>query len=422
MPTSIPNQLMFTDTQHSSAGSHPLPGSCTASPFDVIRNLKNRRARINLLALLLLVIGTMAQSVRAQCGSCFGIDYDASSGFPEFPCWTASGTDGITALDGGKLTISSSGGGGGYLASRPGFLWSQGHTMEARLRVPVGGASALPGFRAAAYVGAVDALGRNIILWVWSNGVGISTEQNATPGPGLSTIDFDAASTAHTYTVISNEVGIVLLIDGVERTSLPYTNTGAFSINLQFGSDTRTTGAAVTEWEFVRFQSIRNPVNTSVCAGSNATFTASGTGSGPFSYQWEWRPVGAPSWVNVVNGSNTDPGSGTTAFSASGATSGTLSISAVSASGSKEFRARINASCGAVTSDAAVLSVPSCTFATCVADFDGSGGTPDSSDIAQFFAAWLAGNECADTDCSGGTPEASDINVFFARWLAGDCG
>jgi hypothetical protein len=57
----------------------------------------------------------------------------------------------------------------------------------------------------------------------------------------------------------------------------------------------------------------------------------------------------------------------------------------------------------------------------CTADFDGSGGTPDSGDIDAFFTAWLAGEANADADCSGGTPDAGDIDVFFGQWLAGGC-
>lgn len=57
----------------------------------------------------------------------------------------------------------------------------------------------------------------------------------------------------------------------------------------------------------------------------------------------------------------------------------------------------------------------------CVADFDMSGGTPDSTDIDAFFAAWLAGDPTADSDCSGGTPDSTDIDLFFTQWLAGGC-
>lgn len=57
----------------------------------------------------------------------------------------------------------------------------------------------------------------------------------------------------------------------------------------------------------------------------------------------------------------------------------------------------------------------------CVADFDGSGGTPDVGDIDAFFAMWLTGEPSADADCSGGTPDAGDVDAFFGQWLAGGC-
>jgi hypothetical protein len=57
----------------------------------------------------------------------------------------------------------------------------------------------------------------------------------------------------------------------------------------------------------------------------------------------------------------------------------------------------------------------------CAADFDRSGGTPDTTDIDAFFTSWLLGDAQADADCSGGTPDSQDINVFFQQWLAGGC-
>lgn len=57
----------------------------------------------------------------------------------------------------------------------------------------------------------------------------------------------------------------------------------------------------------------------------------------------------------------------------------------------------------------------------CIADFDASGGTPDTSDITRYFSAWLAGDATADTNCSGGAIDAADIDSFFTQWLAGGC-
>jgi hypothetical protein len=70
-----------------------------------------------------------------------------------------------------------------------------------------------------------------------------------------------------------------------------------------------------------------------------------------------------------------------------------------------------------------VVTDPTCPVVTCpcVADFDGSGGTPDASDIDAFFTTWLLGDPLSDADCSGGTPDAGDIDAFFTEWLAGGC-
>jgi subtilisin-like proprotein convertase family protein len=60
-------------------------------------------------------------------------------------------------------------------------------------------------------------------------------------------------------------------------------------------------------------------------------------------------------------------------------------------------------------------------FCPCPADFNASGGTPDTADIDAFFNAWLVGEPAADTDCSGGTPDTQDIDAFFNAWLRGGC-
>jgi len=58
---------------------------------------------------------------------------------------------------------------------------------------------------------------------------------------------------------------------------------------------------------------------------------------------------------------------------------------------------------------------------SCVADFNGSGGTPDDADVAAFFAAWNDGSPCADANGSGGTPDDADVAAFFEQWNAGGC-
>ncbi|MBK9188141.1 MAG: hypothetical protein IPM33_04215 [Phycisphaerales bacterium] len=55
----------------------------------------------------------------------------------------------------------------------------------------------------------------------------------------------------------------------------------------------------------------------------------------------------------------------------------------------------------------------------CLADFNGSGGTPDDADVAAFFDAWNLGDPRADVNASGGTPDDADVAYFFDRWNAG---
>ncbi|NUQ67569.1 MAG: hypothetical protein HUU18_04730 [Phycisphaerales bacterium] len=55
----------------------------------------------------------------------------------------------------------------------------------------------------------------------------------------------------------------------------------------------------------------------------------------------------------------------------------------------------------------------------CLADFNASGGTPDDADVADFFAAWSAGEEAADINASGGTPDDADVAEFFTLWNNG---
>lgn len=57
----------------------------------------------------------------------------------------------------------------------------------------------------------------------------------------------------------------------------------------------------------------------------------------------------------------------------------------------------------------------------CAADYNDSGGTPDDADVAEFFAAWNAGDDCADVNQSGGTPDDGDVTLFFELWNAGGC-
>lgn len=54
------------------------------------------------------------------------------------------------------------------------------------------------------------------------------------------------------------------------------------------------------------------------------------------------------------------------------------------------------------------------------ADFDRSGGAPDSADEDAFYAAWNLGDPSADVNRSGGTPDNADVVAFFEAWNNAD--
>lgn len=90
------------------------------------------------------------------------------------------------------------------------------------------------------------------------------------------------------------------------------------------------------------------PVNASSCAGGNASFTIAASGTTP-TYQWEY--LNGATWVNVTNG--TPAGA-----VYSNATTTTLNVSGITASGSYQYRI-IATNCGGITatSNAATLTV-----------------------------------------------------------------
>jgi hypothetical protein len=135
--------------------------------------------------------------------------------------------------------------------------------------------------------------------------------------------------------------------------------------------------------------------------GTVARFTVTVTGSGPVSYQW--FKESAP----LSNGGQI-----------SGANSPNLFVGSLSLANAGSYICKVTGVCGSVTTNPAILNVVGC---PCAADFDASGGTPDTADIDAFFIAWLAGNTNADADCSAGTPDTGDIDLFFTQWLAGGC-
>jgi subtilisin-like proprotein convertase family protein len=88
-----------------------------------------------------------------------------------------------------------------------------------------------------------------------------------------------------------------------------------------------------------------NPSNTSICSGANASFTAAATGN---TLQWQVSTDGGTSWVNITN-----------AAPYTGATTGTLSITAAAAAlNGNRYRLAVSGTCSpAATSANALLSI-----------------------------------------------------------------
>lgn len=90
------------------------------------------------------------------------------------------------------------------------------------------------------------------------------------------------------------------------------------------------------------------PSNSTICAGAQTTFTVGATGTTP-TYQWQESTNGGATWNNITNGGIY-----------SGATSAILTLTGVTAGmNSNQYRAIVTgaASCGAVNSNAAILTV-----------------------------------------------------------------
>lgn len=158
---------------------------------------------------------------------------------------------------------------------------------------------------------------------------------------------------------------------------------------------------------------IAPPLDASPCPGGTLRMRVVAAGSGPLTYQWMSETTPGV-FVPVTDGPAESGGV------VSGATTPTLTKTQMSGQDTTRLVLVVTNACGTSYTTAPIsVVVPSCSG--CPADFDGSGGTPDATDIDGFFTSWLMGDGCADTDCSGGTPDSSDIDAFFTQWLAGGC-
>lgn len=232
-------------------------GDNAIGPVSSMRNpLSVRPHELSLATTVLLFLATFSGHVgiaKAQCTNCSGVQYEFESGIPSAPCWSLFATgSGASFLDPDGLVIATAAGGYVFESARPPFAWSDGWTMEARLRVPIGSMTQFPGLRSPGFGGA-DASGIVVYAWIWSDGLALSTDQNA-QSPGLAIAAFNSANAFHTYAIETDTNGAKLRVDGTVLLQLPYTSAHPSVRNVvQFGNDSRTSTFAVTKWQFVSF-------------------------------------------------------------------------------------------------------------------------------------------------------------------------
>ncbi len=156
----------------------------------------------------------------------------------------------------------------------------------------------------------------------------------------------------------------------------------------------------------------QQPAPVTTCPSATASFAATGTGSGPFTYHWQTQ-VGS-NWIDLSDGSH-DAADG---YCADIAGSGTPTLSVVKpprcfGAGQphqQACRCIVTNTCGSATSNPA-------TWTICPADFNCS-GTLSVNDIFGFLSAWFAADPRADFNGTGGT-NIQDIFDFLAAWFAG---
>jgi subtilase family serine protease len=160
----------------------------------------------------------------------------------------------------------------------------------------------------------------------------------------------------------------------------------------------------------------QQPVGLTVCAQGMAALALGVSAANPApSFQWQWVPphsAGTP--INVVEGLNSDPGSGLPAFTAQGSQTASLSCGGFASpyrvGQSMAFTCTVTNSCATQTSSPATVNI-------CLADFNCSGSVT-TQDIFDYLNAWFASGQGSDFDASGAAT-VQDIFEFLTAWFSG---
>ncbi len=159
------------------------------------------------------------------------------------------------------------------------------------------------------------------------------------------------------------------------------------------------------------------PRNVARCGTSEASFSVIVAGTPPFTYRWEWRPVGRATWVPLVDSVNTYEGQ--MLVNAHSTSSPACQVRALPGIGGNfQLRCVVGSNCGGTVSDEARLTVNT-------ADFDNDGDIGTDADIEAFFAC-LSGRCCvncgtADFNGDDDTGTDADIESFFRVLAGGAC-
>ncbi len=192
------------------------------------------------------------------------------------------------------------------------------------------------------------------------------------------------------------------------------------------------------------------PVAQTTCTYDAATFTVAATGVDPIEYQWQWRPEGTVTWLNVVSGVNINPGTGQGEFEAAGATgvsvtmTNSVGTSTAVSGGRREIQVVVTNPCGNQTSNVVLHTITTCRCNPADIAFDDGSplppvGTPGSDnngvtegDYNLFFATYFEAGPACDIANDDGTPlppfgildtnngvTEGDYNLFFSIYFDG---
>ncbi len=167
------------------------------------------------------------------------------------------------------------------------------------------------------------------------------------------------------------------------------------------------------------------PVSLTVCPNTDAAFSAAATGSGPFTFRWQYE-LSPNVWQNV-QASGVIPGG----LTSTGFDSSTLFVQSTLTNTSTRLRVSVNNACSQTFSNTVTFATTTCTISCDTIDFNNNGVFPEDQDVVDFFDVLAGGNPascdavqgCNDIDFNnnGVFPEDQDVVDFFNVLAGGLC-